>query len=368
MAEIRLLHLTKRFGDTVAFHEVDLEVPDAELMVLVGPCGCGKTTLLRVIAGLEEATEGEIWIGDRLANDLEPKDRDLAVIFQNYALYPQMTVEDNIAFGLRLRKTDPEEIHRRVHEATEMLGLQNLLDRRSAELSGGQQQRVALARAVVCEPAAFLMDEPLANLESKLRVQTRAELVKLHRRLGITTLYVTHDQVEALTMGDRIAVMHDGQIEQVDSPLGLYNCPASKFVASFIGRPTMNFVEGLILQENGEIYVDAGGFRLGTPPQKRELLLPYVGVPVVLGLRPGDMFDARLSTPVRPARDNTFTAQVEAVESQEVESLLRLRVGEDSLVMKTESVSPARPEEEIQVVVDLTRLHFFDPDSEIRII
>ncbi len=336
-------------------------------MVLVGPSGCGKTTILRLIAGLEEPSEGEIWIGDRLVNSLEPKDRDIAMVFQNYALYPHMTVADNIAFGMRLRKMAPAEITRRVQEAAEMLGIGSLLSRRPSELSGGQRQRVALARAIVREPAAFLMDEPLSNLDAKLRLQTRAELVKLHRRLGITTLYVTHDQVEAMTMGDRIAVMRDGQVQQVDTPLGLYNHPASRFVAGFIGSPAMNFVEAEILASNGDMRVDAGGFSLTVPPHKRGSLQNYAGLPIILGLRPTDLFDARQSPPLDPEPGNTLRGKVEVVESLGAESIIHLRVGQDELLVKVDGAAAVRPEEEMEVLVDLNRLHFFDPETENRV-
>ena len=367
MAAIKLVHLTKRFGDTVAVRDVTLEVKDREFLVLVGPSGCGKTSILRLVAGLEEPSDGEIWIGDRLVNNLEPKDRDIAMVFQNYALYPHMSVEDNIAFGMRLRKMAPEEIARRVGEAAGMLGIESLLKRRPAELSGGQRQRVALARAIVREPSAFLMDEPLSNLDAKLRLQTRAELIKLHRRLGITTLYVTHDQVEAMTMGERIAVMKNGQIEQVDTPLGLYNFPATKFVGGFIGSPGMNFVEAEILAQNGSLFADAGAFHLAVAADKREALQPYVGVPITLGLRPTDIFDPRLAPPIEPSSDNTIEGEVEVVEPLGAESIVHLRVDSDVLLVKLDGATAATPETEMQVVVDLDRVHYFDPDTEQRI-
>jgi multiple sugar transport system ATP-binding protein len=367
MAVIKLVHLTKRFGDTVAVKDVNLEVKDREFLVLVGPSGCGKTTVLRLVAGLEEPSDGEIRIGDRLVNNLEPKDRDIAMVFQNYALYPHMTVEDNIAFGMRLRKTAAEEIARRVQEAATMLGIEGLLKRRPAELSGGQRQRVALARAIVREPSAFLMDEPLSNLDAKLRLQTRAELIKLHRRLGITTLYVTHDQVEAMTMGERIAVMKSGQVQQVDTPLGLYNYPANKFVAGFIGSPGMNFVEVEILAQNSHMFADAGAFHLAVPPDKQTALRPYVGVPVTLGIRPTDLFDPRVSGGVEATADNTIEGEVEVVEPLGAETIVHLRVNSDALIVKVDGASPAQPEAEMKVAADLSRLHFFDADSEQRI-
>ncbi|HEY3397455.1 MAG TPA: ABC transporter ATP-binding protein [Armatimonadota bacterium] len=367
MAEIRLVHLTKRFDGTTAVKDVNLEVKDREFMVLVGPSGCGKTTVLRLLSGLEEPSEGEVWIGNRLVNNVEPKDRNLAMVFQNYALYPHMTAEDNIAFGMRMRKIAPEEIQRRVHEAAEMLGIESLLSRRPAELSGGQRQRVALARAIVREPVAFLMDEPLSNLDAKLRLQTRAELVKLHARLGITTIYVTHDQVEAMTMGDRIAVMRDGEVQQVDTPLGLYNHPASRFVAGFIGSPGMNFVEAEVLGSAEDMSVDAGGFRLAVPPQKRGALQPYAGCPVILGLRPTDIFDTRNSAPVAPGEGNRLTGTVEFVEPLGAETIVHLRIGQDQLVVRVEGSLVPSAGEQLELVVDLDRLHFFDPDTEARI-
>ena len=366
MASLSLVHLTKRFGDTVAVREVSLEIADGEFMVLVGPSGCGKSTILRVVAGLEEPSEGEIRLGGVVVNDLEPKDRDLAMVFQNYALYPHMTVQDNIAFGLRLRRTPPEQIVPRVREAAEMLGVEMLLERRPGELSGGQRQRVALARAIVREPAAFLMDEPLSNLDAQLRVQTRAELIKLHRRLGITTLYVTHDQVEAMTMGDRIAVMQGGRLLQVDTPLGLYNLPANQFVAGFIGSPAMNFVEGEVLPSNGDLVVDMGEYRLGVSAEKREALREYLGAPVTVGVRPSDLLDARREI-VAGGALNTFSATVEVVEQLGAETLLHLRAGQDRLIMKTEGASDAAPEESLRVAADLGRLHFFDRHTEQRI-
>ncbi|MFQ6098478.1 MAG: ABC transporter ATP-binding protein, partial [Armatimonadota bacterium] len=260
MARVVLRDLTKVFGDVVAVKDVNLEIEDAEFLVLVGPSGCGKTTCLRMIAGLEEVTQGEIYIGDRLVNDVSPKDRDIAMVFQNYALYPHMTVFDNMAFGLKLRRFPRDEIKARVQQAAQMLGLQDLLSRKPKELSGGQRQRVALGRAIVREPAVFLMDEPLSNLDAKLRIQTRAELIKLHRTLGITTVYVTHDQVEAMTMGDRIAVMRDGVVQQVDEPLGLYLRPANLFVAGFIGSPPMNFLDCTLEEPGHGLWVKTKSF------------------------------------------------------------------------------------------------------------
>ena len=271
MAQVVIKDLTKTFKTVVVVNKMNLEIRDKEFLVLVGPSGCGKTTALRMVAGLEEATDGEIYIGDRLVNDVSPKDRDIAMVFQNYALYPHMSVYDNMAFGLKLRKVPKNDIQQRVKEAAELLGLADLLNRKPKQLSGGQRQRVALGRAIVREPKVFLIDEPLSNLDAKLRVQTRAELIKLHRRLGITTIYVTHDQVEAMTMGDRIVVMKDGIVQQVDSPLGLYNSPANMFVAGFIGTPSMNFVDAKITNGSQGFVIDAGCFKVTAPTKKATL-------------------------------------------------------------------------------------------------
>src|SRR5579872_2160319 len=312
MAGVALKNLTKSFNRVMAVNDMNLEIRDKEFMVFVGPSGCGKTTALRMIAGLEESTAGEIYIGDRLVNDVSPKDRDIAMVFQNYALYPHMTVRDNMSFGLRLKRLPtggvwpfntrraftPEEIDRRVKDAAEMLGLGALLERKPKELSGGQRQRVALGRAIVREPKVFLMDEPLSNLDAKLRVQTRAELIKLHRRLGITTIYVTHDQVEAMTMGDRIAVMKDGVIQQCDKPLTLYNHPTNLFVAGFIGSPAMNFAPVEIVAQDGGLVARAPGFQVAAPKIQDDKLAAYVDKPVTLGIRPADIFDKNLKNPV----------------------------------------------------------------------
>src|SRR5512138_944669 len=262
MAGVVYEHVTKQFGEVKAVNDLTLDIQDKEFLVLVGPSGCGKTTALRLLAGLEEISAGTIFIGDRVVNDVAPKDRDIAMVFQSYALYPHMSVYDNMAFGLRLRKTPKAQIDRRVKEAAGLLGIGELLQRKPKQLSGGQRQRVALGRAIVREPKVFLMDEPLSNLDAKLRVQTRAELIKLHRRLGITTIYVTHDQVEAMTMGDRIAVMNAGIVQQVDTPLNLYNHPANQFVAGFIGSPAMNFFEATVGGSREDAYLDTGTFRL----------------------------------------------------------------------------------------------------------
>ncbi len=298
MAQIIMDHVEKAYpGGVKAVNDLSLDVKDGEFMVFVGPSGCGKSTALRSIAGLEEITGGTITIGDRVVNDLPPKDRDIAMVFQNYALYPHMTVEQNLAFGLQLRKTPKEEIKRRVDEAAQMLGLEQYLKRKPGALSGGQRQRVAMGRAIVREPQAFLMDEPLSNLDAKLRVSMRASLNQLHERLGVTTVYVTHDQVEAMTLGNRVCVLRDGKLQQVDTPQHLYEAPVNLFVAGFIGSPAMNFVTA-DLDRNGGAAVTFAGYRLAVPPavlDSKPGLADYFGKKVILGIRPSDFEDAGLA-------------------------------------------------------------------------
>jgi multiple sugar transport system ATP-binding protein len=359
-----LRNLTKRFGDVIAVRSVDLEIEDAEFLVLVGPSGCGKTTCLRMIAGLEEITEGEIHIGDRLVNDVSPKDRDIAMVFQNYALYPHMTVFDNMAFGLKLRRFPRPEIRTRVQQAAQMLGLEELLSRKPKELSGGQRQRVALGRAIVREPAVFLMDEPLSNLDAKLRIQTRAELIKLHRKLGITTVYVTHDQVEAMTMGDRIAVMRDGIVQQVDAPLGLYTSPANLFVAGFIGSPPMNFVDCTLRDEPDGLWVRTASFQVRVPSSRDGELRGWVGKPLVFGIRPEDVFDKALSPTVQPNEGNTVRVGVDVVEPMGATSILYLNTGTDTLVASVDSATQARENESLDVVMEMEKAHLFDKETE----
>ena len=286
MASVSFRHVYKRFGDVSVIKDFNLEIADKEFMVFVGPSGCGKSTNLRMLAGLEEISEGDILIGDRVVNDVPPKDRDIAMVFQSYALYPHMSVYDNMAFGLKLRKMPKTEIDRRVKEAAENIGLSHLLDRKPKALSGGQRQRVALGRAIVREPAVFLMDEPLSNLDAKLRVSARAEISKLHQKLGTTFIYVTHDQVEAMTMGDRIAVLADGLLQQADTPRNLYNEPVNVFVAGFIGSPAMNFFNGTLVSEEGRQFVDTGDFRVRVPEDRKTAFGPYVGKEVIMGIRP----------------------------------------------------------------------------------
>jgi multiple sugar transport system ATP-binding protein len=364
MARVVLKDLTKTFKTVVAVNKMNLEIKDAEFLVLVGPSGCGKTTALRMVAGLEEATEGEIFIGDRIVNDVSPKDRDIAMVFQNYALYPHMSVYDNMAFGLKLRKIAKPEIKRRVQEVAELLGLEDLLDRKPKQLSGGQRQRVALGRAIVREPKVFLMDEPLSNLDAKLRVQTRAELIKLHRRLGITTVYVTHDQVEAMTMGDRIVVMQDGLVQQVDTPLGLYNRPVNIFVAGFIGTPGMNFIDARIEAANGDFHVVSNSFRVKVPDDKADAVKSYSGKPVVFGVRPEDIFDKSLRPLVQPSPENTIKATIDVVEPMGPVVTMYLNSNGNSMIATIDAETRGRENEEIELVLDLDKTHVFDKETE----
>jgi len=359
--------LTKKFGETVAVNDVTLEVQEREFMVLVGPSGCGKTTVLRLIAGLEMPTEGQIHIDDRLVNDLSPRDRDVAMVFQNYALYPHMSVYDNMAFGLRNRRVPKKEIDRRVAEASKMLGLDGLMRRRPRELSGGQRQRVALARAIVREPKVFLMDEPLSNLDAKLRVQTRAELTRLHRRLNVITIYVTHDQSEAMTMGDRIAVLKDGLLQQVGTPLQVYYEPANLFVAGFVGSPPMNFVNVTLAQENGALVLRNDSIRLTLPKERGNALSAYMGKEVVAGIRPEDILDSSLPGSQKP-EGSPLNVIVDVVEVLGSNSLLYLKVGQETLLASVPSESQAKVGAPIEVMVDGSRCHIFDKETERAIV
>ena len=348
-------------GGVRAVDRVSLQVNDGEFLVLVGPSGCGKTTLLRMIAGLEETNGGAISIGDRRVDGLPPGDRDLAMVFQNYALYPHMTVRKNMAFALELRKLPKAEIERRVLGAAETLGLSPLLDRRPKELSGGQRQRVALGRAIVRQPAAFLFDEPLSNLDARLRVQMRAELKRLHRRLRTTALYVTHDQEEAMTLGDRVVVMKDGLVQQVGEPLTVYAKPRNRFVAGFIGSPAMNFIDCTVTGTDGALAVDApGGFLIAVPPANRAALERYRGQPVTLGIRPEDI---RESSPGDP-KDSQVEAVVEVVEPLGNEILIDVKIGANPMVARVPPTSRLRMHERVRLSLDPEGLHFFDSKTE----
>ncbi len=359
MAQVVLEELTKKFDEVVAVREMNLTIKDREFIVLVGPSGCGKSTTLRMIAGLEEITSGKIYIGDRLVNDLPPKDRDIAMVFQNYALYPHMTVYDNMAFGLRMRKFPKPEIDRRVREAALMLGIQDLLHRKPRQLSGGQRQRVAVGRAIVRHPQVFLFDEPLSNLDAKLRVQMRVELKRLHERLETTAIYVTHDQVEAMTLGDRVVVMKDGLVQQVGDPLSVYSKPRNKFVAGFIGSPAMNFLDCTVVGD-GELAVEAPGLRIAVPPAQKAPLARYRGKTVTLGVRPEDIREATGDDPKQYCVD----AVVEVVEPLGNEILLDVRVGQHPLVARVPPTSRVRLHEQITLALNPERLHFFDVQTE----
>jgi len=362
VARVQLAGVTKKFGAVTAVNEITLEIPDKQFTVLVGPSGCGKTTALRLIAGLEEATAGDIFIGERRVNDVPPKDRDIAMVFQNYALYPHMTVYDNMAFGLRLRKYPKTEIDRRVKEAAEMLGIERLLDRKPKQLSGGQRQRVALGRAIVREPQVFLMDEPLSNLDAKLRVQTRAEIKKLHARLQTTTIYVTHDQVEAMTMGDRIVVMKDGLVQQVDTPLNLYDRPANLFVAGFIGSPAMNFIDSALADAGGRLLIDAGSFRLEVPSDLVSQARPWAGRRVVFGVRPEDIADRAMANGAQPAW--TIKATVDVHEPLGSDSILYLTAGAHSIVARVDARTQARMGDSVEVIFNMRKMHLFNPETQ----
>ena len=361
MASVQLDQVSKVYDQkVVAVDAVDIAIADKEFIVLVGPSGCGKSTTLRMIAGLEEISSGEIRIGSRLVNHIPPKDRDIAMVFQNYALYPHMTVFENMAFGLKLRKYPKEEIAARVKEAAEILSIENLLDRKPKQLSGGQRQRVAVGRAIVRKPQVFLFDEPLSNLDAKLRVQMRTEISKLHTRLETTMIYVTHDQVEAMTMGDRIVVMKDGKVQQIDTPMNLYDRPVNKFVAGFIGSPAMNFVPGVLVQESG-LYFQGAQMRLGIPADKAAALTGHIGKPVTMGVRPEDLSEYRLA--VAPAPESSASCRVEVVEPMGNEIFVYLACGADALVARMNVQSQPSVSADYAVQFDMTKVHFFGEDE-----
>ncbi len=365
MASLSLKHIYKKYpGGVTAVSDFSLEIKDKEFLILVGPSGCGKTTTLRMIAGLEEITEGELFISDRLVNDIAPKDRDIAMVFQNYALYPHMTVFDNMAFGLKLRKTPKEEIKRRVEEAARILDITHLLDRRPKALSGGQKQRVALGRAIVREPKVFLLDEPLSNLDAKLRAQMRTELTKIHQKVGTTFVYVTHDQVEAMTMATRIVVMKDGLIQQVDTPQNLYDLPVNIFVAGFIGSPQMNFINCSLDKKGENLFVKFGSSSLKLPPEKatNPILKDYVGKEIVIGIRPECLFDDAERVAMAP--DTVIETFVEVTELMGAEIFLYLLIEEQPLVARVSARSTTRTGDTVKIAIDTTRIHIFDKDTE----
>jgi multiple sugar transport system ATP-binding protein len=360
MGQVVLKNINKFYDSVHAVKDVNLQIRDKEFAVLVGPSGCGKTTTLRMIAGLEAISSGDISIDGQVVNDLAPMDRDIAMVFQNYALYPHMSVYDNMAFGLKMRKFGRREIAKRVQEAADILGIGELLKRKPRQLSGGQRQRVALGRAIVRHPRVFLFDEPLSNLDAKLRVQMRVELKKLHLRLGTTAVYVTHDQVEAMTLGDRVVVMRDGLVQQVGEPLELYNQPANKFVAGFIGSPAMNFAAVTMTDGSGRLIAKNGAMEIEVPGPHADRLRPHIGRELTMGIRPEDLHVATAADPT----GLTFASKVEVVEQLGSEILLDVRVGEGTMVAAVDPTIRAKVQETLRLAVNPERLHFFDAKTE----
>lgn len=362
MANVSLRHIYKIYdGGVTAVSDFNLEIEDKEFIILVGPSGCGKSTTLRMIAGLEDISKGELYIGDKLANDVAPKDRDIAMVFQNYALYPHMTVYDNMAFGLKLRKTPKDEMRRRVEEAARILDIAHLLDRKPKALSGGQRQRVALGRAIVRDPKVFLLDEPLSNLDAKLRAQMRTEISKLHQRLGTTFIYVTHDQTEAMTMGTRIVVMKDGIIQQVDTPQNLYDHPCNEFVAGFIGSPQMNFINA-VLGKSGSNYTLTFDKNVITVPANGMKLDNYVGNEVVFGIRPENVYDD--PEYIAAHSEGVVEANVDVTELMGAEIYLYLSIAGIPITARVDPTSKAKPGDKVKVALDVNKIHIFDKETE----
>lgn len=368
MASVSLKHIFKRYpGGVTAVSDFCLEIKDKEFIILVGPSGCGKSTTLRMIAGLEEITEGELYIGDRIVNDVAPKDRDIAMVFQSYALYPHMSVFENMAFGLKLRKMPKEEIKRRVEEAGRILDISHLLDRKPKALSGGQKQRVALGRAIVREPKVFLLDEPLSNLDAKLRAAMRTEITKLHKKLGTTFIYVTHDQVEAMTMASRIVVMKDGLIQQVDTPQNLYSKPTNLFVAGFIGSPQMNFINATIVKDGDDFFAVFGDFKIKLPASKNtdNCLTPYEGKEVIIGVRPEDIEDTEEFIAANPT--SVVEVDVDVTELMGAETYLYVKCAGQDLIARVAPTSTAKSGDKIKIAFEADRIHIFDKDTELTI-
>jgi multiple sugar transport system ATP-binding protein len=362
MASVTYKNVVKEFGDVKAVNDTSFHIADKEFLVLVGPSGCGKTTALRLLAGLEEITSGEILIGDRVVNDVAPKDRDIAMVFQSYALYPHLSVYDNLAFGLKLRKTPKDEIKQRVEEAAAILGIEELLERKPRQLSGGQRQRVAVGRAIVRHPKVFLFDEPLSNLDAKLRVQMRAEITKLHKKLGTTFVYVTHDQVEAMTMATRIAVINKGILQQLDSPQVLYDTPKNLFVAGFIGSPSMNFFPAKLRKDGDKIYVDGKEFSVALPAKRNEVFAPHAGKDIVFGIRPENIHNPDF---IPPNTDTQLaSATVDVTELMGNEIFLHLMSAETSFVARVDPRSKYEAGDKIEVAFDMDAVHIFDAETE----
>jgi multiple sugar transport system ATP-binding protein len=362
MASVTFEHVTKAYGNVIAVNDLNLHIADQEFLVFVGPSGCGKTTSLRMLAGLEDITAGNIYIGAKLVNDIPPKDRDIAMVFQSYALYPHMNVAKNMSFSLKLRKTQNKEISERVQQTAQVLGIEQLLGRKPGQLSGGQRQRVAVGRAIVREPQVFLFDEPLSNLDAKLRVQTRAEIIKLHKQLSATFVYVTHDQTEAMTMGTRIAVMKDGVLQQVDTPQTLYDRPGNQFVAGFIGSPSMNFFEMQLIRSDDELFAQSGTLRLRVPLDRHTALNDYIGQAIVVGVRPEDIYDTNFVAPGIKAA--SLEAQVDVTELMGNEIFLYLLTGRHSFIARVDPRSRARVGSTTALTINLDKLHFFAKDTE----
>jgi multiple sugar transport system ATP-binding protein len=362
MASVTFKNVIKQFGDVIAVNNLNIEVADKEFLVLVGPSGCGKTTALRSLAGLEEISSGEILIGDRVVNDVAPKDRDIAMVFQSYALYPHLTVFDNMAFGLKLRKVPKDEIKRRVNEAADILGIQDLLDRKPRQLSGGQRQRVAVGRAIVREPKVFLFDEPLSNLDAKLRVAMRAEISKLHQRLQTTFIYVTHDQIEAMTMASRIAVINKGVLQQLDSPQNLYDRPNNLFVAGFIGSPAMNFFPGKLRKDGGKLIIDTGDFSVTIPSKYAQPYEAHAGKDVIFGIRPENIHDVNFIPPNVDVEK--VAVKVDVTELMGNEIFLYLVSGKNTFVARVDPRSKLRFGEQSHIALDMDSIHIFDAETE----
>jgi multiple sugar transport system ATP-binding protein len=362
MAGVTYEHVTKKFGDFTALNDLDINIEDKEFLVLVGPSGCGKTTALRCLAGLEEISLGRILIGDHVVNDVPPKDRDIAMVFQSYALYPHMTVFDNMAFGLKLRKVPKDEIKRRVEEAAQILGIEGLLKRKPRELSGGQRQRVAVGRAIVREPKVFLFDEPLSNLDAKLRVQTRAEISRLHQRLQTTFIYVTHDQVEAMTMASRIAVMNKGILQQLETPQNLYDRPSNLFVAGFIGSPAMNFFPAKLRKEGGALFVDTGDFTVKVPEGRSSIYMPYADKEVIFGIRPEDIHNPEFAPP--GIHSELVEAKVDVTELMGNEIFLYLLSGKNNFVARVDPRTRFQIADTVQIAFNMDNIHLFDPGAD----
>ena len=362
MASVTFDHVFKRFGDVVAVNDLNIHVEDKEFLVLVGPSGCGKTTALRCLAGLEDISDGRIMIADQVVNDVAPKDRDIAMVFQSYALYPHMTVYDNMAFGLKLRKTPKQEIKKRVENAAKILGIEHLLDRKPRQLSGGQRQRVAVGRAIVREPKVFLFDEPLSNLDAKLRVETRANISKLHQQLQTTFIYVTHDQTEAMTMASRIAVINKGLLQQIDTPQTLYDRPDNLFVAGFIGSPAMNFFPAKLRKDGSKLYVDGGTFSLQIPENRTNVYMPEVGKDVIFGIRPEDIHNPDFAPPGIDAQP--LDAIVDVTELMGNEIFVYLKAGDNNIVARVDPRSRYQINDKVRVTLNMDNMHIFDKETE----